>query len=215
LDVSDLVQKIEHWFDKTKHRDRTNALAQVEGFLRQVIGWREFCRLAAWKYRDVLWNSNGLRARKRLNQNWYDGTTGIKPVDESIRKAFDTGYLHHIERLMIVGNYMTLSGIHPKEMYRWFMEFAMDSYDWVMILNVFAMASYADKGTAFTKPYISSSNYIRKMTHYEVYPNWTEDWDSKYYSFLAKHKKLFKKNPRLNLMMSGLKKHRTSSETKE
>lgn len=91
----------------------------------------------------------------------------------------------------------------------------MDSYDWVMILNVFAMASYADKGTAFTKPYISSSNYIRKMTHYEVYPNWTEDWDSKYYSFLAKHKKLFKKNPRMNLMMSGLKKHRTSSETKE
>ncbi len=91
------------------------------------------------------------------------------------------------------------------------MEFAMDSYDWVMILNVFAMASYADKGIAFTKPYISSSNYIRKMTHYTPETKWTEDWDEKYYRFLAKHKKLFKSNPRMNFMMKGLTKHQASS----
>ena len=114
---------------------------------------------------------------------------------------------------MVMGNYMTLSGIHPKEMYNWFMEFAMDSYDWVMILNVFAMAGHADAKKdppTFTKPYVSSDNYIEKMSHYKEKDNtnsshsWKDDWKEKYYSFLKKHKKIFKDNPRMNLMMRNI-----------
>lgn len=91
------------------------------------------------------------------------------------------------------------------------MEFAMDSYDWVMILNVFGMAAHADGGVSFTKPYVSSSNYVLKMSHYPKDPEWTQEWDDMYYSFLSKHKQRFESNPRMNLMMRGLKRRSSSS----
>lgn len=211
LSVSTVINKVQDWY--LKNKNKKSALAQTEGFLRQVIGWREYVRLAAWKYRDDLWDANGLRANRKLGSEWYSGETGNKVVDNTIKKAFQTGYLHHIERLMIMGNYMTLSEIKPKEMYRWFMEFAMDSYDWVMILNVFAMASYGDLGVAFTKPYISSANYIVKMSDYKKSDNpnqdskWMDKWTDLYYRFLKKHRKRFEKNPRMAFMMKGLERH--------
>lgn len=97
----------------------------------------------------------------KLSDKWYIGTTYVEPVDNCIKKAFKFGYLHHIERLMIISNYMMLQQhIHPKQMYKWFMKFAIDSYDWVMTYNIYSMTSYSDGGTLTTKPYISSSNYI-------------------------------------------------------
>jgi deoxyribodipyrimidine photolyase-related protein len=145
-----------------------------------------------------------------LSAKWYEGKTGVVPVDHTIEKAFSTGYLHHIERLMIMGNYMTLFGISPKEMYKWFMEFSMDSYDWVMIVNVFGMVAHADakKGPTFTKPYISSSNYVLKMSHYKKEKSWTDEWDEAYYDFLEKYKDIWSKNPRMTFMMKGLEKKR-------
>lgn len=205
-----VLKEVEHWFYAKS--DRSNhSLAQAEGFIRQVIGWREFCRLGAYKFRDYYWNANDLKATTRLNSSWYKGTTGSLPIDITTQKAFETGYLHHIERLMIMGNYMTLSGISPKQMYAWFMEFAMDSYDWVMIVNVFGMAAHADalQGPTFTKPYISSSNYVLKMSHYSKDTVWEKDWNSKYYAFLEKHQDIWSKNPRMTLMMRGLKKKKS------
>lgn len=209
LHVHQVVKSVQTWYQNNSNTN--SALTQAEGFLRQVIGWREFGRLAAWKYRNFFWNSNCLQAKHRLSSKWYTGDTGVAPIDATICKAFDTGYLHHIERLMIIGNFMTLSGIHPKQMYQWFMEFAMDSYDWVMILNVFGMAAHADGGVSFTKPYVSSSNYVLKMSHYPKDPEWTQEWDDMYYSFLSKHKQRFESNPRMNLMMRGLKRRSSSS----
>lgn len=200
-----VVQKVSKWYASSSRSSDT--LAQTEGFLRQVIGWREFGRLAAWKYREHFWNANGLRASRSLSPKWYTGETSIKPIDETIKKAFDTGYLHHIERLMIMGNFMTLAEIKPQEMYKWFMEFSMDSYDWVMILNVFGMAAHADLGESFTKPYISSSNYVRKMGHYpkdKSQDGWENVWDALYYRFLDRHEKQFRGNPRMAFMMRGL-----------
>ena len=176
-----LLDEVEKWYSSHTSQE---CLAQAEGCIRQVLGWREFTRMAAAFDRKWLWKSNGLHPKKKLNDAWYCGTLNNPPVDSTIQKAFHTGYLHHIERLMIMSNYMTISQIHPKQMYQWFMEFAMDSYDWVMILNVFSMGAHADLGVAFTKPYVSSSNYILNMTHYtspNTKNNWTEEWDRKYY----------------------------------
>lgn len=198
----DVIQKVEQWYHKNPN---THNLSQCEGFIRQVLGWREYCRMAAVFDRDMLWKANGLHANKKMKGEWYSGQTGVAPVDAIIHKAFQTGYLHHIERLMIMGNFMTLSQIHPKQMYKWFMEFSMDSYDWVMILNVFGMAAHADLGTTFTKPYISSSNYVLKMSHFPKDKKWTEVWDTLFYDFLKRHKNVFKNNPRMNLMMRLIK----------
>jgi deoxyribodipyrimidine photolyase-related protein len=122
-----------------------------------------------------------------LTKKWYDGTTGIDPVDDCIVKAFDTGYLHHIERLMIMGNFMNLSGISPKQGYKWFMEFSCDSYDWVMTQNVLDMVFFVTGGKTMRRPYVSSSNYVLKMSDYRK-GEWADIWDEKYQKFIKKHR---------------------------
>jgi deoxyribodipyrimidine photolyase-related protein len=177
------------------------AMNDVEGFIRQILGWREFCRLMYVRGRK---KANYFNATKRLNSSWYKGTTGIAPVDCCIKKAFRFGYLHHIERLMVVANAMVLSGIKPSEMYKWFMEFSLDSYDWVMDFNIYSMASYSDGGQFTTKPYISSSNYIVKMSNYEK-GEWCKKWDGLFWSFMNKHKHKIKKIYRLAPLLKHLK----------
>ena len=157
----------------------------VEGFVRQLF-WREYQRYCYIYYN--FGNKNYFGNRKKLTKDWYDGTLGIDPVDTSIRNAFDNGYLHHIERLMVVGNFMNLSGIHPKEGFRWFMEFSCDSYEWVMHQNVLDMVFFVSGGDTMRRPYISSSNYILKMSDYQK-GEWSEEWDKMYKEFIRKNKK--------------------------
>ena len=117
---------------------------------------------------------------------------GILPVDNCIINGFNTGYLHHIERLMIIGNFMNLSGIHPNEGFKWFMEFACDSFLWVMHQNVYDMVFFVTGGKTMRRPYISSSNYILKMSDYKK-DNWCNEWNELYKIFIKKNKKkLFK-----------------------
>ncbi len=187
-------------------------LASVEGFIRQIIGWREFMRAVYIKdgttqRRDNFWGNN-----RDLSSAWYEGTFGIPPIDDAIQKAQTYAYNHHIERLMLVGNLMLLSEIHPDEVYRWFMDMFIDAYDWVMVPNVYGMSQYADGGLITTKPYISSSNYVRKMSDYKK-GDWCDTWDGLYWRFIAKHEDFFKSNPRLAMMTSHLK--RMSDETFE
>ena len=125
---------------------------------------------------------------KKLDKSWYDGTTGIKPIDVCIKNAFDTGYLHHIERLMVVGNFMNISKIKPSEGYKWFMEFACDSYEWVMNQNVLDMVFFVTGGDTMRRPYVSSSNYILKMSNYKK-DDWCEEWNKRYRNFLKTNKK--------------------------
>lgn len=141
-------------------------MSSVEGFIRQIIGWREFCRLYYVVVPPKVYHKNALHATvTRINKCWYDGTTGIPIVDRTIRDAFAYGYLHHIRRLMVMANYMTLSRLHPDLVYKWMYEFSLDSWDWVMVFNCYSMGTYSDGGTATWKPYISSSAYIKKMSH--------------------------------------------------
>jgi deoxyribodipyrimidine photolyase-related protein len=130
---------------------------------------------------------------------FYTGTTGIPPVDDTIRRVLDHGWCHHIERLMVLGNFMLLCRIHPDEVYRWFMELFVDAYDWVMVPNVYGMSQFADGGTFTTKPYLSGSNYVRKMSYYPK-GEWCEVWDGLFWSFIGDYHEFFAGNPRLSVM---------------
>lgn len=180
------------------------SLASLEGFIRQIVGWREFMRAVYVRVGVRQRNSNYFQQERALSPAWYTGELGIPPVDDAIRKALRTGYAHHIERLMLIGNLMVLCQIHPHEVYRWFMELFIDAYDWVMVPNVYGMSQYADGGFITTKPYISSSNYVLKMSDYPR-GAWCDLWDSLYWRFVHLHQEFFFSNPRLSVMLSHLK----------
>jgi deoxyribodipyrimidine photolyase-related protein len=131
---------------------------------------------------------------------FYDGSTGVEPVDHVIRRVLKTGYCHHIERLMILGNFMLLCEISPDAVYRWFMELFIDSYDWVMVPNVYGMSQFADGGLMTTKPYISGSAYVLKMSNFSKGP-WCAVWDALYWRFVDRHADFLSKNPRMAVMV--------------
>lgn len=170
-----------------------------EGFIRQIIGWREFIRLMYTRHGRTQRTKNFLNNNRKLSSKFYDGSTGIIPVDNSIKRVLDSAYCHHIERLMVLGNFMLLCDIDPDETYRWFMELFIDAYDWVMVPNVYGMSQYADGGLMTTKPYISGSAYILKMSDFKK-GDWCEVWDSLYWRFIDKHYALIKGNPRMSVM---------------
>jgi deoxyribodipyrimidine photolyase-related protein len=160
-------------------------LNSLEGFVRQVIGWREFMRAVYILRGQQQKEHNFWGLSSKIPYQFYDASTGIKPVDIIIERVLKNAYAHHIERLMVLGNFMLLCEIDPKEVYRWFMELFIDAYEWVMVPNVFGMSQYADGGMITTKPYISSSNYIRKMSDFKS-GGWSEIWDSLFWRFIQK-----------------------------
>lgn len=196
----EVVRAVEQAF-----HDREIPLNSVEGFIRQVLGWREFIRGVYQNFSIQEENSNFWGHQKKLSSHWYEGNFGIPPLDEAIAKSLRWGYLHHIERLMVVGNMMTLLEIHPQEAHRWFMELFVDSSDWVMGPNVYGMALFSDGGIFATKPYICGSNYYRKMGKYPT-GDWCDVVDGLYWGFIEKHSDFFKKNPRLSMMVRMLDK---------
>lgn len=173
----------------------------VEGFVRQIIGWREFIKGTYDHYEDKM-RGNFFDHKRKLTGHWYDGTTGIAPLDDTIRKVNMYGYTHHIERLMIVGNVMLLCELDPEEAYRWFMEMYVDSADWVMVPNVFGMTQFAGGGVFATKPYICGANYWSKMSRYSNKADWAPTVNGLYWNFIDKHRDFFAKNPRMSMMVS-------------
>lgn len=189
--------------EKLATKDNLNS---VEGFIRQVMGWREFIRGIYQKFDDLQQEENFFEHKKKLKQSWYEGTTEIPPLDDAIKKANEWGYCHHIERLMVIGNLMLLLEVHPQEVYKWFMEMFVDSSDWVMGPNVFGMSQFSDGGIFATKPYMSGSNYILKMSHYKKDPSWCDEWDGLYWRFIDRKREFLKGNHRLNMMVKMLDK---------
>jgi len=197
-------------------------LNNVEGFIRQVMGWREYIRLVyAYEY-EFLIKSNAFEHHRKLKKSWYNGTTGWKILDDTIKQAFDWGYLHHIQRLMVMGNIMNIMEIEPDEVYKWFMEFAIDSYDWVMIANVYSMILYSDGGLVTTKPYTSSDAYIKRMSNYKGDGIWDKKWNTMYYyymsntyiNFKGKKELYYKINPRTGYMLRNWER-KSASEKEE
>ncbi len=172
----------------------------AEGFIRQIIGWREFIRGIYQNYSEKQDTENFFKHTRKLKPCWYDGTTGIEPLDDVITKVIKYGYSHHIERLMVVGSLMLLLEVHPQEGHRWFMEMYIDSSDWVMGPNVYGMALFSDGGIFATKPYFCGSNYYRKMGPYKS-GDWQDAVDGLYWGFIDQNRKFFSKNPRMSMMV--------------
>ena len=175
-------------------------LNSTEGFVRQILGWREFIRGVYDVKGTEERTKNFWNFKRKIPASFYDGSTGIKPIDDVIKKVLKTGYAHHIERLMILGNFMVLCEFDPDEVYQWFMELFIDAYDWVMVPNVYGMSLYADGGLMSTKPYISSSSYIMKMSNYSK-GDWQATWDGLFWTFMDKHREFFLSNPRLGMLI--------------
>lgn len=175
-------------------------LNSLEGFIRQIIGWREFVRAVyELKGREER-TKNYWGFKRKIPESFWNGTTGIAPIDITIKKVLETGYCHHIERLMVFGNFMLLCEFDPDDVYRWFMELFIDAYDWVMVPNVYGMSQFADGGLMSTKPYISGSNYLLKMGDYEK-GEWQEVWDGLFWRFMHTHRTFFLQNPRLGMLV--------------
>ncbi|CAN5414315.1 cryptochrome/photolyase family protein [soil metagenome] len=175
-------------------------LNSLEGFIRQIIGWREFIRgvyeVAGSRERTM----NFWQFDRKIPASFWTGTTGIVPIDMTIKKVLETGYCHHIERLMVIGNFMLLCEFDPDEVYRWFMELFIDAYDWVMVTNVYGMSQFADGGLMASKPYISGSNYLSKLSDFQK-GSWQPIWDGLFWRFMDVHRDFFLKNPRLGMLV--------------
>ena len=193
----------------TKAKDYAEAndipLNSLEGFVRQIIGWREFIRGIYQNFSEKMIDANYWNHNRKLSEAWYTGDTGIAPLDDAIKGALEFGYTHHINRLMVLASIMNMSRIHPSEIYKWFMEMFVDSSEWVMVPNVFGMGTFADGGIFATKPYISGSSYILRMSNFKK-GDWCEIVDGLYWKFIEDNKEFFAKNPRLSLMIRALDK---------
>lgn len=195
--------------DQVKQHVKHNNIPMnsAEGFIRQIIGWREFIRLVYEIKGNMQRTTNYWGFKRKIPPSFYNGTTGIVPVDDVILKVLDNGYAHHIERLMILGNFFLLCEFDPDEVYRWFMELFIDAYDWVMVPNVYGMTQFADGGLMTTKPYISGSNYIFKMSDYKKTKTaqsevgWDLIWDGLFWEFMNKQRHFFLSNPRLGMLV--------------
>ena len=202
LDPMECIVDAISCFKKVENEIPINAL---EGFVRQILGWREFIRGVYWENMPQYKEMNFWSHNNSLHKNWYSGETGIPPLDDAIKESVETGYTHHINRLMIISNLMNLSNIQPAEIYRWFMEMYVDSADWVMVPNVFGMGTYADGGIFSTKPYICGSSYMLRMSNYKK-GDWCDAVDGLYWKFIEKNRDFFTTNPRLALMPKSLDK---------
>jgi deoxyribodipyrimidine photolyase-related protein len=199
LDVEEVIKIALSYKTKVK-------IESLEAFIRQIISWREYVRLLYVKEHSTFNKMNFLNHNNKLKKVWYTGETGITPIDNVIKKALDISYAHHIERLMIIGNFMLLMQIKPSDVYKWFIEvISIDAYEWVMEPNVYGMSQHSVGNLMMNRPYYSSSNYIFKMSNYKKSDEvekiildgdeyaWYDIWDALYYNFINKHKNYLKK----------------------
>ena len=194
----EVIEKLKQIINKVK-------INSLEGYFRQIAGWREFIKGVYQNYDEKFEESNFFGHKRLMKKSWYDGTTGIFPLDYSIQNASKYAWTHHIERLMIQSNIMNLCEIEPSNAYRWFMEHYMDSSEWVMYPNVYGMGLFSDGGVFSTKPYICGSSYFRKMMDFKK-GEWCDILDGLYWRFIENNRDFFIKNPRLSMMVRVLDK---------
>ncbi|MFD2908179.1 cryptochrome/photolyase family protein [Flavobacterium ardleyense] len=190
-------------------------LAQVEGFVRQIIGWREYVRGIYWKEMPNYSKMNALENYNKLPEFYWTGKTKMKCMQHSISQSLTEAYAHHIQRLMVIGNFSLLAQLHPDAVDQWYLGVYIDAIEWVELPNTRGMSQYADGGIVATKPYVSSGSYINKMSdycgncHYNVKDKFGEKacpFNSLYWNFLDEKKQHFAKNQRMSMMLALLNK---------
>jgi deoxyribodipyrimidine photolyase-related protein len=181
-------------------------LQSVEGFVRQVIGWREYICWQYWRQMPGLHNANFWNASRDLPDFFWDGETAMSCLRQVIQRVLHSGYSHHIERLMVLSNFCLLAGINPGQVNNWFTACYIDAYEWVMLPNVLGMGLHADGGLTGTKPYIASANYIHRMSDYCASCAYNPKMRSGpqacpynylYWNFLIQHEQVLRANPRM------------------
>jgi len=169
-------------------------LNSYEGFIRQIIGWRNYDLAIYVLEEKKIRKMNFMKHKNKINNKiMWSGDIDILPFDNVINKINNYAYAHHIERLMYLGNFLFLLQIKPDDVFKAFMEWTIDAYDWVMVGNVYCMSQFADGGVMMGKPYFSSSNYILNMSDYKK-AEWCSKWNALYYNFINTHQKILKKN---------------------
>ncbi|MFO0920625.1 MAG: cryptochrome/photolyase family protein [Candidatus Saccharimonadales bacterium] len=188
-----------------RHKKRPVKLANLETFIRQILGWREYTRGQYLTKHVPMRTANTFGHKRKLTNHWRDGTLGIPPFDNMIKRINDHGYVHHAERLMIAGNLMLLSEIDPKDVYKWFSELFIDSYDWVMLPNVYNICQMIEIGTKSIKPHISGSDFILDVSNYKK-GDWCDVWDGLLWRFIDKNHSKFQGNSQMKLVVEHYKK---------
>ena len=202
----EVVQTVEaYWFT---HQDQIG-IAQVEGFIRQIIGWREYMRGIYWAKMPDFAQLNYFGHERKLPNWFWSGKTNMNCLSQSIKQSLDLAYAHHIQRLMVTGNFALLAGIDPDEVDRWYLGIYIDAIEWVEITNTRGMSQFADGGIVGTKPYVSSANYIKKQGNYCSTCVYQADkktgegscpFNSLYWHFHARNRALLEKNPRIGMV---------------
>ncbi len=216
LEVID--KTIEYW---REHKDEID-ISQIEGFIRQILGWREYMRGIYWKEMPDYKQRNALKNHNKLPEFYWTGKTKMNCLKHAINQSLEHAYAHHIQRLMITGNFALLTQTNPDQVDAWYLGIYVDAIEWVEITNTRGMSQYADGGIVATKPYVSSGSYINKMSnycadcHYKVSKKVEEDscpFNSLYWNFLDEKKEFFQDNHRMAMMMSMLEKKSTAEMT--
>jgi deoxyribodipyrimidine photolyase-related protein len=204
----DVIQVAEKY-----HHENDAPMAAVEGFIRQILGWREYVRGLYWLHMPDWLQMNGLNATNNLPDFYWTGDTEMNCLRQSIQQTLKYGYAHHIQRLMVTGLFSLIYGVDPKQIHEWYLAVYVDAVEWVELPNTLGMSQYADNGIMASKPYAASGNYINKMSNYckhcrykpndaigdEACPFSTLFWD-----FLDKHEADFADNPRMGFMLKNL-----------
>ncbi len=190
-------------------------LAAVEGFIRQILGWREYVRAIYWSQMPGYTESNALKHHTPLPQWFWSGQTRMQCLSKSIGQSLETAYAHHIQRLMVIGNFALLAEIDPQALHRWYLGIYIDAFEWVEAPNTLGMSQFADDGLLATKPYVSSAAYINRMSnyckgcHYDKKARTGEracPFNALYWDFYQRHASKFSRNPRIGMAYRQLAK---------
>lgn len=209
---------IEEW----KKRPTEIEFNQLEGFVRQIIGWREYMRGIYWNKMPEFATMNFFNNQEKLPDWFWTGNTKMNCVKDAIKQSLNYAYAHHIQRLMITGNFALLAGIHPDEVDAWYLGIYIDAFDWVEITNTRGMSQFADGGIVGTKPYVSSASYIDKMSHYCgtcYYKKAVKTgekacpFNSLYWNFYDRNEDKLGNNPRIGMMYNVWRKMKPEDKT--
>jgi deoxyribodipyrimidine photolyase-related protein len=212
LSPKEVVDRVE---EKWRTHPERIQISQAEGFIRQILGWREFMRAIYWTKMPGYASMNFFGHNRKLPDYFWTGQTKMKCLSHSIEQSLKYAYAHHIQRLMVTGNFALLAGIHPDEVDQWYLGIYIDAFDWVEITNTRGMSQFADGGIVGTKPYVSSASYLHKMGDYctqcsydykTKYGEKACPFNSLYWHFLQRNREKLATNPRMTMMYSVLDK---------